>query len=39
MFYLMNILNNLLYTMNEDEINSGNINMHKSAEQKHTEPK
>lgn len=38
MFYLMNIPNNLLYTMNKDKINPGNINVRKSAEQKHTKP-
>lgn len=39
MFYLTNIAKNFLNTMNKDEINPGNINMCKSSEQKHTEPK
>lgn len=39
MFYVMNVPDNLLYTMNKGKNNPGNINVHKSAEQKHTELK
>lgn len=35
----MDMANNLLYAMNKDEINPGNIKVHESAEQKHTEPR
>lgn len=30
---------NNLYTMNKDEVNLGNVKAHRSAEQKHTEPR